>query len=187
MAFRTNELQVRAKYDAYAAKANAWPTNIKRIIDGCALDEERHYRWVADALAAMGAGAGEGPELDAATKARERAMHGGGPLDQVKERVAGVAGQVRERVTDAAGQVRERVSVGAGAVSNRIAGLMDREEGAVGVPVAQATTRVRGGYDTASGRAREGAEVLEERIREKPFQTLLIAGVAGFVVGRLLR
>jgi ElaB/YqjD/DUF883 family membrane-anchored ribosome-binding protein len=31
------------------------------------------------------------------------------------------------------------------------------------------------------------AGTFEGRVREKPLQTLLLAGVAGFVIGRLLR
>jgi ElaB/YqjD/DUF883 family membrane-anchored ribosome-binding protein len=31
------------------------------------------------------------------------------------------------------------------------------------------------------------ADTFEGRVREKPLQTLLLAGVAGFVIGRLLR
>ncbi len=187
LAFRSNELQVRNKYDMYAAKANLWPHHVKQLVDRNALDEERHYRWVADVLAAMGVGAGEGPELDAATRARERAMVGGGRLDEVTDAVAGVAGQVRDRAAGLAGSVRDSVAGGTGAVGNRIAGLMDRDEGALGAPVYGGINRVRGQLDSGLGRAREGTDALEERIRTKPLQMLLVAGIAGFVVGRLLR
>jgi ElaB/YqjD/DUF883 family membrane-anchored ribosome-binding protein len=93
--------------------------------------------------------------------------------------VSGVAGSVGERASGLAGSVRERVAGGAGAVRNRISGLLDTEEGPLSGPVA----RVRGGVDGARG----AAETFEERVREKPLQTLLVAGIAGFVVGRLLR
>ncbi|HEU4754263.1 MAG TPA: DUF2383 domain-containing protein, partial [Armatimonadota bacterium] len=33
IAWRTNELQARAKYDAYASKANRWPHEVKRMVD----------------------------------------------------------------------------------------------------------------------------------------------------------
>lgn len=237
VAFRSNELQVRTKYDMYAARANHWPANVKRVVDQAALDEERHYRWVADALQAMGVGMGEGPETDAATKAREHTLLHGDALDNARERVVEVAGQARERIADVAGQARERLSgvaesasglaetarerlsgaaesasglaetareriagaadvarervsevagtvrerAGSGrdAVGNRISGLLDTEEG----PLSGAAHRV--------GSARQGAVdatgTFEERIRDQPLQMLLIAGVAGFVIGRLLR
>lgn len=230
--FRTNELQVRSKYETYAARANQWPAHVKRAIDRNALDEERHYRWVADALQAMGVGMGEGPEIDAATAARERANLHGTTLDQARERIAGVAetarerladvaeratdlagtareraselaGTARERASELAGTARERVTDLAGSVrgghgdagaaaytaggstsgGNRISGLLDMEEG----PLAGPMGRVRGGVGTARQGAVDATSTFEERIRSKPVQMLLAAGVAGFVVGRLLR
>jgi rubrerythrin len=226
-AFRQNELQVRSKYELYAAKANHWPQNVKRAIDRNALDEERHYRWVADALQAMGVGTGEGAEIDAATAARERTLVTGTTVENAveaivdaagvareriadaagtaRERLADVAGTARERATDLAGTARERatelagtarervsglaesvrggVAEGSTGAGNRISGLMDMEEGPLAGPVG----RVRGGVGTARQGAVDATSTLEERIRDKPVQMLLIAGVAGFVVGRLLR
>ncbi len=227
-AFRQNELQVRSKYELYAAKANHWPQNVKRAIDRNALDEERHYRWVADALQAMGVGTGEGAEIDAATAARERTLVTGTTVENAveaivdaagvarerivdaagtaRERLADVAGTARERATDLAGTARERASELAGTArervsglaesvrghggaegstggGNRISGLLDMEEGPLAGPVG----RVRGGVGTARQGAVDATSTLEERIREKPVQMLLIAGVAGFFVGRLLR
>jgi rubrerythrin len=229
--FRQNELQVRSKYELYAAKANHWPQNVKRAIDRNALDEERHYRWVADALQAMGVGSGEGAEIDAATAARERALVTGTTVEHAveaivdaagvarerivdaagtaREKLADVAGTARERATDLAGTARERASELAGTArervsglagsvrggggggtaegstggGNRISGLLDMEEGPLAGPVG----RVRGGVGTARQGAVDATSTLEERIRDKPVQMLLIAGVAGFVVGRLLR
>jgi rubrerythrin/ElaB/YqjD/DUF883 family membrane-anchored ribosome-binding protein len=230
--FRTNELQVRSKYETYAARANHWPADVKRAIDRNALDEERHYRWVADALQAMGVGSGEGPEVDAATAARERAILHGTTLDNARERIAEVAETARERVSDLAeratdlagtareraselagtareraselaGTARERVSDLAGSVrgghgdagaaaytagssasgGNRISGLLDMEEGPLAAPLG----RVRGGVGSARQGAVDATSTFEERIRSKPVQMLLVAGVAGFVVGRLLR
>jgi rubrerythrin len=228
--FRQNELQVRSKYELYAAKANHWPQNVKRTIDRNALDEERHYRWVADALQAMGVGTGEGAEIDAATAARERALVTGTTVEHAveaivdaagvarerivdaagtarerlsdvaetaRERATGLAGTARERASELAGTARERVSGLAGSVrghgggaegsatggGNRISGLLDMEEGPLAGPVG----RVRGGVGTARQGAVDATSTLEERIRDKPVQMLLIAGVAGFVVGRLLR
>ncbi len=159
IAFRTNELQVRNKYDSYASKALLWPAETKRLVDRAALDEERHYRWVADALAALGVGMGEGAEIDAATRAREGGSGG--------------------RLAD----VREKVSDGVGAVTNRISGLLDTHEGPLSGPI----DRVRGGAQGAVGGARDARDDFETRVREKPLQTLLVAAVAGFVVGRMLR
>jgi len=199
MAFRTNELQVRAKYDAYAARANLWPTSIKRVIDACALDEERHYRWVSEVL-----GRDENEALDAVDAARERARAGVRPIDRVagaagaaKERVLEAGETVRERAADVAGTVRERVTGGVGAVRNRLAGVMSRDgsagyadEAYGGVPSGGRTDRlaaVRGRVDTLAGGARDAGASFERRFQEQPLQTLLIAGIAGFVIGRLLR
>jgi ElaB/YqjD/DUF883 family membrane-anchored ribosome-binding protein len=93
--------------------------------------------------------------------------------------VSGAAGSVGERVSELAGSVRDGVSGGVGSVRNRISGLLDTEEG----PLAGVSARVQ----TVRGRAGEAAGGVDERVREKPLQTLLLAGVAGFVIGRLLR
>jgi rubrerythrin len=200
MAFRTNELAVRSKYDAYASKANHWPTSIKRVIDGCALDEERHYRWVSDVL-----GKDENAALDPIDRAREHAATAGHKLEAARERVADVAGTARERVadvagtarervTDAAGQVRERVTGGVDAVRNRIAGLTERTtpagagftEGYDGYP-AGAGARAAELRNRAQALAGSAGDTFEQRFDARPLQTLLIAGIAGFVIGRLLR
>ena len=223
MAFRTNELQVRTKYDGYASKAMLWPPDVKRTIDGAALDEERHYAWVAGVLQRMGVGQGEVEGVHAMNAAREQANVGHGMVETAKDAVAGAAsavgekvsglagavggtvggaassvgetvsgaassvgdavsgaaGSVADRVSGLAGSVRDGVSGGVGAVRNRISGLLDTEEG----PLAGA----RGYVDTARGGVQSAADGFEGRVREKPLQTLLLAGVAGFVIGRLLR
>jgi ElaB/YqjD/DUF883 family membrane-anchored ribosome-binding protein/rubrerythrin len=235
MAFRTNELQVRTKYDSYASRAMLWPPDVKRVIDGAALDEERHYAWVADVLQRMGVGAGEtDPAARAADLARERANVGAGVVNEAKDAVTGAAsavagkasdaaaavggavtgaassvgetvsgavssvggtvsgaasnvrdalgsaaGSVGERVSGVAGSVREGVTGGVDAVRNRIAGLLDSETG----PLAGVQDRVQG----VAGSARGAADSFEGRVKDKPLQTLLLAGVAGFVIGRLLR
>jgi ElaB/YqjD/DUF883 family membrane-anchored ribosome-binding protein len=153
LAWRANELQVRTKYDSYASRANLWPDAAKRVVDANALDEERHYRWVADVLARMGVGSGEGAETDLADRARERANQAAHKLDEV----------------------RDRVTSGVGRVTNRISGLMDSDG-----PVRHAAS-------DAAHQVRDLGTDLEGRVRHRPLQTLLIAGVAGFVIGRLLR
>lgn len=202
MAFRTNELQVRAKYDSYASKANRWPTHIKRVVDACALDEERHFRWVSDVL-----GKDENTLLDPVDKARERVAVAGHKLDAARERVADVAGTARERVADVAGTARERAADVAGtareraagaadAVRNRIAGLTDRgghTDGAGYAGEAYDGYPAGGAPRTADLRTRAQAlagnagDTFEQRFNAQPLQTLLIAGIAGFVIGRLLR
>jgi rubrerythrin len=190
MAFRTNELQVRSKYDSYASKANHWPTNIKRVIDACALDEERHFRWVSDVL-----GKDENATLDPIDRAREKAAMAGHKLEAARERVADVAGTARERVADVAGTARERVAGGVDAVRNRIAGLTDRTTPAGAGYTAEAydgypaggpsrTADLRGRAQALAGNA---GDTFEQRFNAQPLQTLLIAGIAGFVIGRLLR
>jgi hypothetical protein len=41
--------------------------------------------------------------------------------------------------------------------------------------------------DQAAAFARGAGVTFEERYHERPLQTLLLAGIAGFVIGRLLR
>lgn len=212
MAFRTNELAVRSKYDSYASKANHWPTHIKRVIDACALDEERHFRWVSDVL-----GKDENAALDPIDMAREKAAVAGHKLDAARERVADVAGTARERVADVAGTARERVADVAGtarervsevagtarervaggvdAVRNRIAGLTDRGTPAGAGYAAEGYDGYATGGPSRTAELRERAQALagnagdtfEQRFNAQPLQTLLIAGIAGFVIGRLLR
>jgi len=217
MAFRTNELAVRTKYDAYASKAMLWPPDVKRTIDGAALDEERHYAWVADVLQRMGIGHGETDDTArAADLARERANVGAGVVSKAKDAVAdaagavtgavsgaastvagtvggaagsvadtvsGAAGAVGDRVSGVAGSVRDGVSGGVGAVRNRISGLLDT----AGDSLSTAGGRVQSAAGDARRAAGSATDTVEGRIREKPLQTLLLAGVAGFVIGRLLR
>ncbi len=166
IAWRTNELQVRAKYDSYASRANSWPEDLKRMVDRNALDEERHYRWVAEALQRMGVGGGESSE-----------QAGTGALDAVRERAA-----------DLAGGARERVAGGLDAVANRISHLAEGREGAVG----GVADRVAGGVGGTARYVRDGSvdelrTGFEEQVRRSPVQTLLVAALAGFVIGRILR
>jgi rubrerythrin len=116
IAFRMNELQVRARYDAYAARANAWPPHIKRVIDMGALDEERHYRWVTEVLGQ------EEPRDEEQYSGLEFA---GQPTD----RQAGAAdardllGQVRDRPGEGRGLAR-----GEADISRRLDELRDRAD-----------------------------------------------------------
>lgn len=198
IAWRTNELQVRTKYDSYASKANHWGPDLKRLVDRNALDEERHYDWVTGALQAMGVGTAEGLEQDAATRAREGG--GSGPLAGLRERAADVAGTARDKVGDVAGSARERVGAvpgqvregvagGLESVANRISHLVDANEGGRMAGVAGG---VAGGMESTARYVRDGdVEELrrdwEGQVRRSPVQTLLAVALAGFVIGRILR
>lgn len=52
LALRIVEGQVRDKYASYAARP--WPGDVEAVVRAAAADEERHYRWVADAVRAAG-------------------------------------------------------------------------------------------------------------------------------------
>lgn len=181
IAWRANELQVRTKYDNYASKAVLWPDDVKRIIDRNALDEERHYRWVADVLERMGVAPGEGMETHAMNRMREGATGGG--------RMAGM----KDRAGEMAGTARERVAGGLESAANRISHLVDQEEGTAGQGrMAGAANRLAGGMESTAHYVREAStdelrHGFESQLRRNPVQTLLVAGVAGFIIGRMLR
>ena len=78
MAFRTNELRVRAKYRACAARASGWPVEVRTTVQRSALDEERHYRWVVEALDGM-----ESP-AKAAARAAHRLADGAGTIVEAR-------------------------------------------------------------------------------------------------------
>lgn len=168
VSWRANEMQVRSKYDMYASRAMLWPDELKRLVDRNALDEERHYRWVSDVLAAMGVGAGEGMEVDLADRMREKAG---------AQRLGGTGEGVREKVTGALG-----------AAANRISHLVGQDESGQEGPLAGVAGRVQ---DTVRQvreiRPAELRSGFEERVRGRPVQTLLAAALAGFVIGRILR
>ncbi|HEX2093588.1 MAG TPA: ferritin-like domain-containing protein [Longimicrobiaceae bacterium] len=234
IAWRVNELQVRTKYDTYAARAVHWPDDLKRLVDRNALDEERHYEWVTQVLDKMGVPTAEGLEQDAATKLRERSA-GPGVVDTLRERagdlaatarervgdlaegarervsdlaegarerVGGLAGGARERAGDLAGGARERLGGVAGgaresvaggleAAANRISHLVGGQDGEGG-RMAGVANRLAGGIEGTARYVREGnLEELqtgfEEQVRRSPVQTLLVAALAGFVIGRILR
>lgn len=211
VAWRTNELQVRTKYDSYASKANHWPPHIKRLIDQNALDEERHYQWVVQVLQSMGLGSGEGLASDLATGVRERlnTLDIGGKArdvaDTVREKAADLTGAVREKAVDLGGTVRERASdLGESArlrVADGIEGAANRldrlapepeEDGGAKARVGAAAHRVAGGMENTADylRRADAATVqadFERQIRESPVKSLLVLFAAGFVIGRILR
>lgn len=164
MAWRTNELQVKSKYASASSDAADWPAEAHGVVQRNALDEERHYRWVVDALQRLGAGGGDTPD------------DGSGRLEQA-----------RDRAREAAEGARERVAGGLAAVGGR---LSDHAEG--GGAARGFAERVGGGLQSAAHQVREGevSEIgaeLEARVRRSPAQTLLAAAAAGFILGRILR
>lgn len=176
MAWRTNELQVRTKYDAYASRALSWPQNVKRVIDRNALDEERHYRWVVDVLSGMGLGSGT-VDSDASTAARERARAG--------------MGADMSRITDT---VRNRAADALKTGAHRLESMLDREGGDSGAPpqVEAAGHRLAGGMESTADylRRADGGRMradFERQVQESPVQTLLGCAAVGFVIGRILR
>lgn len=54
LAFKSNEGQVRDKYVRAAAESH--PQDVAEVLQRNAADEEKHYRWVSEALDRMGAG-----------------------------------------------------------------------------------------------------------------------------------
>ena len=187
LAWRTNELQVRTKYDGYASRANAWPAEAKRLIDRNALDEERHYEWVASVLERMGAGSGEGTAAGVANRVREQ-------VASATDRAHELSGQARERVGAAVGSARESAASGLEAAAHRLDDLATQQEGAGGAKAraAGAAHRVAGGIESTAELLRSGdveqvRTDLENRVRTSPVQTLLMTFAVGFVIGRILR
>lgn len=187
IAWRANELQVRAKYDGYASRANAWPAEVKQLVDRNALDEERHYHWVAQALQAMGVGSGEGMETDLANRMRERA-------NATAARVDAMTGQARDRVGQAMDSARERAAGGLETAAERLDRMASQQEDAGGARAraAGAAYRLADGIEGIAGYVRSGdAEQLrsglEDQVRTRPVQTLLTTFAVGFVIGRILR
>lgn len=94
MAWRTNELQASTKYDSYAHQAMWWPREAKRVVDRNALDEERHYRWVAAQL-----GDPEPAEIGVANRAREEMTRAKVFVDDLRERAGGLGDRVKAVAT----------------------------------------------------------------------------------------
>lgn len=196
MAFRTNEMQVRNKYDSYASKAMFWPSDLKRVVDRNALDEERHYRWVADVLQGMGVGGADGGLID---KAREGVSQLRDSVRQVdvgelgaRAREAGE--QVKAKAGDALESARAGLASGLATAADRLDDLASEQEGRGGAQAkaAGAAHTVAGGMDRTADFVREAdpqmmREDLENRVRNSPAQTLLLSFGIGFIIGRIIR
>lgn len=179
MAWRTNELQTRTKYEGYASRAVFWPDRVKALIDRNALDEERHYRWVVGVLEEMGMNFGGGAEDGIANRLREG-----------RARTEGV----RERAGEVFNDARARAADGLAAAAERIDRAASRQEltGGAKARAAEAAHRLAGGMDATAGYLRSPdadrmREDIESHVRSNPLRSVLITLVAGFIVGRILR
>jgi rubrerythrin len=180
IAWRTNELQVRTKYDTYASRAMLWPDHVKRAIDEFALDEERHYQWVTSVLQRMGVPTAEGLETGAATRLREA----GTQMEQLAHRARSAAGA-------AATTARNRVAESLDAAADRLEHAVD-ERTDRGDRIDEVSHRVTSGMHSSAQYLRnadlDSVRVdLERSARQHPLRTLTLLFATGFVIGRLLR
>lgn len=130
---------------------------------------------VPDVDPAAGDGAGVGPPWHRAPGAKGNAGTQSVKED-VERKVRSAAGGGLDEAADAVRRLGRRAHERGG-----VAGRAD--------PVAQ---RLGAGLETAAGYLRSHEVVdmrvdLEREVRQSPLRSLLIAGVAGFVVGRLIR
>jgi ElaB/YqjD/DUF883 family membrane-anchored ribosome-binding protein len=179
MAWRTNELQIRTKYDSYASRAVSWPHRLKALIDRSALDEERHYRWVVGVLEELGMDFGGGAEDGIANRLRES----GTRINGMRERAGGVLNDARARAADGLAAAAERI--------DRAASRQEMTGGAK-ARAAEAAHRLAGGMDATAGLLRSPdadqiREDVETYVRDNTLRSILITVAAGFVVGRILR
>jgi rubrerythrin len=185
IAWRANELQVRTKYDGYASRAVGWPANVKRVIDEAALDEERHYHWVAGVLQQMGVGSGEGLETDLLNKLRERTSQAGAAAERLSDRArSGVAGAVET--------ARGRAADGLDRAAQRLDDIADDDAEGARARLSGAAHGVAGGLENTAEFIRSPdvqrlRSDIEGAVRNSPGRTLLVCFVAGLFVGRLLR
>lgn len=180
MAWRTNELQVRSKYDRYASKAVFWPDRVKALIDRNALDEERHYRWVVGVLEELGVNFGGGAEEGLVNRLRENMPR----IEAVREKAGGTLDQVREKAADGLAAAAERL--------DRAATREDLNGSGAKARAAEAAHRLAGGMDATAGYLRSPdpeqlREDFEHHVRENPLRAVLLTAAAGFVLGRILR
>jgi uncharacterized protein (TIGR02284 family) len=206
VAWRTNELQVRTKYDSYASKATSWPSNVKRVVDQNALDEERHFDWVTQVLNRLGVPTAEGLETGVTTRLREAGTQVESLAHRAADQVRDAAENVTNRVRDAAGNVaesaRDTVVAGAATARNRVADTLDAaadrldsaadQRAEPGGRVGEAGHRVASGMHSSARYLRNTdldrlRNDLERSAQERPIRTLGILFATGFVIGRLLR
>jgi uncharacterized protein (TIGR02284 family) len=206
IAWRTNELQARTKYDSYASKANSWPSNVKRVVDQNALDEERHFDWVTQVLNRLGVPTAEGLETGVTTRLREAGTQVENLAHRAADQVRDAAGNVTDRVRDVASDVaegaRDKVVAGAATARNSVADGLDAAADRLddvaerrtepGDRVGAAGHRVASGMHSSARYLRNTdldrlRNDLERSAQERPIRTLGILFATGFVIGRLLR
>jgi hypothetical protein len=109
LAFKSNEGQVRDKYEA-AARAGH-PTDTADLLRRNANDEHIHYRWVTTALESIGAG--EDSTIGKAEAVFEK-VHGGAAtaMESVGRVATKGVGQIRRRVGSTSPTVKAVVGVG---------------------------------------------------------------------------
>jgi len=195
IAWRANELQVRTKYDSYAAEANRWPQNAKRVVDQNALDEGRHLEWATRVLNGMGVPTAEGLETAVTTRLREAGT-------QVENLAHNAAERVRDAASDVAAGARNAVASGAATARNRLADGLDVAADQLEDVTEDHTRpgdRASGvGHRVASGMHGSARYIrradldrvrndLERSTRQRPIRTLGVLFATGFVIGRLLR
>jgi rubrerythrin len=160
MAFRTNELQVRSKYQGYAAKARLWPPEVRGLVDRNALDEERHYRWVSELLHTPAPGS-----VGAAQRARELADGASRVGADAMARAAARLGTIAAREQQQGGARAK-----AAGAAQSLAGGMEATADFLRSPDRE---QLRG--------------AIEHGVKTKPFAVLATTFVAGFLIGRVLR
>ena len=160
IAFRTNEMQVRSKYYACAARAKLWPPEVRAVIETNAADEDRHYRWVNEALRLLGV---------ASPGVGERAK-------EIRAGVSRVGADAMERAAARLGRIAQAQG-DAGGARGHAADAAQRLAGGMG-----ATAEFLRAPDADQLRG-----VVEEQVRRKPFAILAATFIVGFLVGRALR
>lgn len=160
MAFRTNELQARAKYHGYTVKAKSWPEDVRAVIEANSLDEERHHRWVVEVLHTLGAGS-PGVAQRAKEVADVASRVGAEAMDRAAARLSSIA-QAHGQAGGARAQAAE--------AAERLAGGMGASAEFLRSP------------DPDQLR-----ETVEEQVRRKPFTILAATFAVGFMIGRALR
>jgi rubrerythrin len=184
MAWRANEFQVMTKYDGYARQGRAWPPEAKRLVDEFALDEERHYQWVAGVLG------DSAPEVELANRAREGLARAQVASEEAQDMLGRAARTARLKAADGLQMAADRLE--------RLAQEQETAEG-TRAQAAAGAQRLARGLDSTATLLREGGDGeaglrleevragIEEEIRVNTVRSLVATFALGFVLGRILR
>jgi ElaB/YqjD/DUF883 family membrane-anchored ribosome-binding protein len=97
-------------------------------------------------------------------------------MSGMKEQISNTMDNVMQRVRDTTGQAREMLNEGLGTVSEQLSGV---------------SSTVTQGVDRIRNMDRDDYEQMwtsvQNRARQNPGQTILIAAAAGFVLGMMMR